>query len=265
MAARSARSCWRPRPAGSRVSSSCGRASCTPAPGRRRRADRARSRRAAQLAPRRRHRPGRRSRTTSSRSRRSTSSRPAAPSARYRDAGPLPGLAASSPRRSCSLATSRSRVRRTGCCPPWSSSGLTTRPASTHWIGRMRPLRRAKPFRRVLGEIAGGAHSMSELDVSRMCRHHRLPMPPAGAAPRLGRPPAASPTPNGVSRRSRRRPRGRRRLPHGRRALVRRHRARTWPGRHRRDRPAVHVDPAAGGSWRIARDLRRVGVGESSA
>lgn len=45
------------------------------------------------------------------------------------------------------------------------------------WITRMRPLRRAKPFRRVLGEIAGGAQSLSELEVTRMCRRHQLPLP----------------------------------------------------------------------------------------
>jgi very-short-patch-repair endonuclease len=44
-------------------------------------------------------------------------------------------------------------------------------------LGRMRPLRRAKAFRRVLGEIDGGAQSLAELDVSRMCRRHGLPRP----------------------------------------------------------------------------------------
>jgi hypothetical protein len=54
---------------------------------------------------------------------------------------------------------------------------LTTPARLDHWIGRMRPLRRATPFRRVLGEIAGGAQSMSELDITRMCRDHGLPPP----------------------------------------------------------------------------------------
>jgi very-short-patch-repair endonuclease len=45
------------------------------------------------------------------------------------------------------------------------------------WIGRMRPLRRARSFRRVLDEMAGGAQSMAELDVGRMCRRHGLPRP----------------------------------------------------------------------------------------
>lgn len=46
------------------------------------------------------------------------------------------------------------------------------------WIERMRPLRRAKHFQGVLAEIAGGAQSVAELDVRRMCRAHRL-APPA--------------------------------------------------------------------------------------
>lgn len=45
------------------------------------------------------------------------------------------------------------------------------------WIGRMRPLRRARALRQVLGEIAGGAQSLAELDVGRMCRTFALPLP----------------------------------------------------------------------------------------
>ncbi|MFC5495247.1 hypothetical protein [Nocardioides caricicola] len=45
------------------------------------------------------------------------------------------------------------------------------------WITRMRPLRRAKPFRRVLGEIAEGSQSVAELDVLRMCDRFGLPRP----------------------------------------------------------------------------------------
>ena len=108
--------------------------------------------------------------------RRSTSSRPAARSSAYRAAGAAARSGRSS-RRRCSFAALRARhaygVR--AALRAWSSSGLTTPARLDHWIRRMRPLRRAKPFRRVLGEIAGGAHSMSELDVSRMCRTHQLP------------------------------------------------------------------------------------------
>jgi hypothetical protein len=45
------------------------------------------------------------------------------------------------------------------------------------WIDRMRPLRRAKAFAAILGEIGGGAQSLAELDLSRMCRRHHLPLP----------------------------------------------------------------------------------------
>ena len=54
---------------------------------------------------------------------------------------------------------------------------LTSPDDLERWIGRMRPLRRAKPFRRLLAEMAGGVQSVAELDVSRMCRRHNLPMP----------------------------------------------------------------------------------------
>ncbi len=54
---------------------------------------------------------------------------------------------------------------------------LTTPADLERWIGRMRPLRRAKPFRRLLAEMAGGVQSVAELDVGRMCRRHHIPMP----------------------------------------------------------------------------------------
>lgn len=47
------------------------------------------------------------------------------------------------------------------------------------WVDQLRPLRWAKPFRRTLGDIAGGAHSGAELDVRRMCRTFGMPMPDA--------------------------------------------------------------------------------------
>ncbi len=54
---------------------------------------------------------------------------------------------------------------------------LTTPVELLAWIDRMRPLRWAKRFRRALGEIAGGAQSVSELDVRRMCRAYGLEPP----------------------------------------------------------------------------------------
>lgn len=41
----------------------------------------------------------------------------------------------------------------------------------------MRPLRRARLFRAALAEIAGGADSLAELDLARLCRRAGLPRP----------------------------------------------------------------------------------------
>ena len=54
---------------------------------------------------------------------------------------------------------------------------LTTPARLLEWVDRLRPLRRAKSFRGTLGDIAGGAHSASELDVRRMCRRSGLTRP----------------------------------------------------------------------------------------
>ncbi len=54
---------------------------------------------------------------------------------------------------------------------------LTTPDALLDWIDRMQPLRWAKRFKGVLGEIAGGAQSVSEMDVRRMCRTFGLAAP----------------------------------------------------------------------------------------
>ena len=54
---------------------------------------------------------------------------------------------------------------------------LTTPQVLLEWVDRMAPLRRAKPFERTLADIAGGAHSGAERDVSRMCRRFGLPQP----------------------------------------------------------------------------------------
>lgn len=54
---------------------------------------------------------------------------------------------------------------------------LTTPQRLDTWITRMRPLRRAKPFRRVLGELAEGSQSLAELDVITMCDRFGLPRP----------------------------------------------------------------------------------------
>ena len=54
---------------------------------------------------------------------------------------------------------------------------VTTPDALLRWVERMRPLRWARLFRRALAEIAGGAHSVAELDVRRMCRSFCLATP----------------------------------------------------------------------------------------
>ena len=54
---------------------------------------------------------------------------------------------------------------------------LTTAERLVEWVDQLRPLRRAKPFKQVLGEIGGGAHSGAELDVAVMCRRAGLAPP----------------------------------------------------------------------------------------
>lgn len=44
-------------------------------------------------------------------------------------------------------------------------------------LERMRPLRRAKLFRAALTEMEGGAQSMAELDIARVCRRFRIALP----------------------------------------------------------------------------------------
>lgn len=55
--------------------------------------------------------------------------------------------------------------------------GLTTPYRLDGWITRMRPLRRAKPFRRLLGELAAGTQSAAERDVLTMCDTFGIPRP----------------------------------------------------------------------------------------
>ncbi|GAA4742018.1 hypothetical protein GCM10023350_28460 [Nocardioides endophyticus] len=44
-------------------------------------------------------------------------------------------------------------------------------------VEQMQPLRWAKMFRQVIGDIAGGSHSVAELDILRLCRSQRLRPP----------------------------------------------------------------------------------------
>lgn len=54
---------------------------------------------------------------------------------------------------------------------------LTSPQSLLSWIDRMKPLRWSKRFKGVLGDIAGGAQSVSEIDVDRMCRQYSLAPP----------------------------------------------------------------------------------------
>jgi len=54
---------------------------------------------------------------------------------------------------------------------------ITTAETLAAWVDRLRPLRRAEPMRAVLADIGGGAHSMAEVDLVRLCRDHGLADP----------------------------------------------------------------------------------------
>jgi hypothetical protein len=54
---------------------------------------------------------------------------------------------------------------------------LTTAGALNSWVDKLRPLRWADRFRQILVEIDGGAQSVAELDVRRMCRGFGLAAP----------------------------------------------------------------------------------------
>jgi hypothetical protein len=60
---------------------------------------------------------------------------------------------------------------------------LTTCGDLGFWVDAMRPLRWAGLFGRALLEIGGGAHSLAEIDVRRLCRDHGL-MSPTRQTPR---------------------------------------------------------------------------------
>lgn len=54
---------------------------------------------------------------------------------------------------------------------------LTTAERLVEWVDLLRPLRRAKAFKRTIGDIGGGAQSGAELDVRRMCRRFSMRLP----------------------------------------------------------------------------------------
>ena len=54
---------------------------------------------------------------------------------------------------------------------------LTTPERLLGWVGTLKPLRRAPLLRAALHDMAGGAQSLAEVDVRRMCRAHALALP----------------------------------------------------------------------------------------
>ena len=54
---------------------------------------------------------------------------------------------------------------------------LTTAARMVEWIDQLRPLRRAKPLKTTLSDVAGGAHSGAELAVGSMCLRFGIPLP----------------------------------------------------------------------------------------
>ncbi|MFC4786964.1 hypothetical protein ACT8ZV_20990 [Nocardioides sp. MAHUQ-72] len=54
---------------------------------------------------------------------------------------------------------------------------LTTPARMLTWVDQLRPLRRAKPFRATLNDVAGGSQSGAELAVCAMCRRFAIPLP----------------------------------------------------------------------------------------
>lgn len=54
---------------------------------------------------------------------------------------------------------------------------LTSPEALSSWLEALHPLRRAPLFRRAIADISGGAQSLAEIDIRRMCRIGGLRMP----------------------------------------------------------------------------------------
>lgn len=77
------------------------------------------------------------------------------------------------------LFASRQRSARTaeGVLAAVVQQRLTTPQALMEWLNRLTPLRGAARFRRSLSEISGGAQSVAEIDVRRLCRDQGLASP----------------------------------------------------------------------------------------
>jgi hypothetical protein len=63
---------------------------------------------------------------------------------------------------------------------------LTTVEQLREWVCRLAPLRRARHIRALLDDVAGGAHSLAEVDLRKACRDHGL-QPPRSQRARFDR------------------------------------------------------------------------------
>lgn len=54
---------------------------------------------------------------------------------------------------------------------------LTTSQRLLEWVDLLRPLRRARHVRDLLGDLSGGAHSLAEVDLRKACRAHGVQPP----------------------------------------------------------------------------------------
>ena len=63
---------------------------------------------------------------------------------------------------------------------------LTTVEQLRDWVGHLAPLRRARHLRALLDDVAGGAHSLAEVDLRKACRDHGV-QPPRSQRARFDR------------------------------------------------------------------------------
>lgn len=77
------------------------------------------------------------------------------------------------------LFASRERNLRTalGAVTATVQQRLTTVASLEEWLLRLAPLRRAAQIRSLLADVAGGAHSLAEVDFRRACRAHGIQEP----------------------------------------------------------------------------------------
>lgn len=93
--------------------------------------------------------------------------------------GPLAGAPTCAVDPAALLFASRERNPRTwqGLLAAVVQQQLTSPHRLATWLDQMRPLPRARQISVCLDELAGGAQSVAELDVARMCRAHGLALP----------------------------------------------------------------------------------------